>query len=112
MPRKPGDKDLKPRIRPVMPNGYKQREVWRKRSKRSRDYYEKRGKNLDVVLFSNPHKPEYYHRICWRSHCKREFWTNNPHLRYCNDYCRTQHHNCTDEGHAHKGMIWLTRGNI
>lgn len=93
------------------------KEEARKWAKQRYDYYyasyKKKAENrTDVVVFKDPKDPGYYHRTCWRSRCKRKFWTNNPYLRYCNDYCRTQHHNCTDEGHAHKGMTWLTRGNI
>ena len=39
MPRKKGDKDLKPRTRPAKPGGYKHPEKLRNRKKREYEYY-------------------------------------------------------------------------
>lgn len=98
----PGSKDLNPRTRRVSPEGYK---------RRNNHYHVKQ--KLDVVRLVEPpdNGDKWYHRSCRYPHCKREFWTTNPFLRYCNENCRYRHYDNEDMGHAHQGMMWLTRGN-
>ena len=76
------------------------------RTRRPRKTYDSRLKRMvDIVLFEDPHDPKFYKHTCWWPLCKKVFWSDNPHIRYCCDHHRALHQNQD----SYEGARWMSR---
>jgi len=80
------------------------------KQKRVRKYNGRYHKSqiTDIVLFEDPRDSKFYKRKCWWGYCSRVFWTDNPHLRYCTDHCRTMHY----DSNQYEGEVWMNQWSV
>ena len=72
-----------------------------------RSYNGRLKRLLDIIVFDDPHDPDFSRHICWN--CQRTFWANNKHIRFCCDDCRTRYHNFDERG---SGRWVESRGRV